>query len=164
MIYRKRHGRRRSLTDTKGRDSLVPRLVRRLKRAARLRTVSSGMLSHLETGHDFSGGFGRENVDRDAMRKVWNECRDDLIQATIQKEGPGHRPWAWWEFAAPEPRQIVKMVVQELRVPCASLAGRYGIPFDGLDGLAIYESQAEYLKRLGLLTESERSLLHLEEA
>ena len=132
----------------------MPRRLRRVKRA-RPRTISSGMLSHLETGHDFFGGFGKKNPDRDAMREVWNECRDDLIEATIRKKGDGHRPWAWWEFDAPEPRQIVQMV-QELREPCASLAGRYGIPIhDVVDGVPIYESQADYLARLGLLTDEE---------
>ena len=79
----------------------MPRLRRRVKRT-RQRTVTYGMLSHLECGIDFLsgapsgvGGFGK-NPDREAMREAWDACRDQLIAETIQSrrsdQGPGHRP------------------------------------------------------------------------
>jgi hypothetical protein len=39
------------------------------------------------------------------MRADWQKHQAELI-AAVAAERPGHRPWAWWEFEAPERRQV----------------------------------------------------------
>jgi hypothetical protein len=53
-----------------------------------------------------------------AMRADWEELRDEILEWSVfgcdawpkcppwvflLPEGPGFRPWAWWQFDAPEP-------------------------------------------------------------
>jgi len=45
----------------------------------------------------FSGGVGPELGD------YWNTCKDELLSDWIKKN-PCTRPWAFWEFEAPEKR------------------------------------------------------------
>ena len=67
------------------------------------------MLEYLACGRNFlrgdilvrclGDGFGPD-PDRDEMRAIWKQCRDELLAAAR----PGERPWGWWEFESPEPR------------------------------------------------------------
>ena len=56
--------------------------------------------SQLITGHDFFDQFD----DLDAAREGWQALRGELLPAFVDKY-PGTRPWAWWEYEAPEPRR-----------------------------------------------------------
>ena len=87
------------------------------------------------------------------MKAAWMELRDELLPTWIEQH-PGTRPYAWWRFEAPEPRRQVSPGPESLgpatSFGCPSLFR--GIPHDGM-----FETEAEYLERLGLLTPVEES-------
>ena len=63
------------------------------------------MLAQLCHGYDFLGdGFGRTDPDLDAMRRVWEQYRETLIEEEAQHNGLAHRAWGWWAFDSSEPR------------------------------------------------------------
>lgn len=72
------------------------------------------------------------------IRRIWRDCRESFIARWIDKH-PGTRPWAWWQFDAPD---------EPLRV----VGERHG--------MKQHEPQADYLDRHGLLTEAERTVQH----
>jgi hypothetical protein len=95
---------------------------------------------------------------------------------------PGCRPWAWWKFDAPEKRRriiameefkwhgdkpaefserpVTEAEVEEIWQDYGGDEG-FGIP--QFSGLFIVESEADYLKRHGLLTVREQVRLRHEE-
>lgn len=121
------------------------------------------------------------------LREVWNELRDELVAAHIEQH-PGTRPRRWWEFDAREPRQRVGGTgdpISEVLAYATSWDGsgiparwfteeyaecydhplenhehdRPAITLDPNDP-PVFESQAAYLDRLGLLSNAERSQLN----
>lgn len=46
-------------------------------------------------------GHGADAIP--AMRQAWREISDQVMQEHI-RERPGTRPWAWWQWSAPEHR------------------------------------------------------------
>lgn len=47
----------------------------------------------------------------DAERKaIWQEVRDDLMTKTPA----GRRPWAWWQYDSPEPRNEAETQAEQL--------------------------------------------------
>ena len=111
--------------------------------------------SYLLTGHWF-GLDGSADPDADFARQVWGELRGELLPAFIA-ENPGRRPWGWWAFDSGEPRR---------RLDRPERPGRgelwYGCPrflTQRADFDAEYETEGEYLGRLGLLADSERVAL-----
>ena len=90
-------------------------------------------------------GFGPETEEE--LQAGWLWVRDTLLPAYIASR-PGQRPWAWWEFQAPEPRRRVP--------PPPEKPGRKPMP----SMLAGYrESSLEYLTRLDLLSAAEKRAL-----
>ena len=63
----------------------------------------------LLTGHDFFGdAFGDKSfrggrVNTEAMQAAWEKFSEPILAAWV-REYPGTRPFAWWEFDAPEPQ------------------------------------------------------------
>lgn len=129
------------------------------------------------------GTFGDvdESAEADAaMRAAWDSVRSELLDGWIT-DNPGTRPFAWWRYDAPEPRQRIDgkphpfgdpsrlAVVANLRATndaddwlCrAACRLSFGTPtLAGLgEGFASYETQAAYLERLGLLTDGERAAM-----
>src|SRR5262249_38366366 len=86
----------------------MPRGVRR--RAKARDDWTREQRRQLLDGHEFFGkGFGRpwsihRPLDLDLARVAWNELRAEILDEFIANN-PGHRPWAWWQFDAPEPRR-----------------------------------------------------------
>ena len=136
----------------------MPRRLRRVKHS-RVRTITTGMLEHLEYGHAFVGdGFG-SNPDPELVRPVWEQYgaqfTDDLLAKNAELRSspsaphlrgfpyadsgsgvPGIRrlrPWGWWLCESPERRNDDE------------------------------ETELEQLDRLELMTDLERTLLQLEE-
>jgi hypothetical protein len=85
----------------------MPRGVRR--RAKPRDEWTREQRQQLITGFEFFGkGFGREGsinrpLNLDLAREAWNELRAELLPEFIASK-PFSRPWAWWQFDAPEPR------------------------------------------------------------
>jgi hypothetical protein len=104
--------------------------------------------ARLLSGHDFAFLDGAEEwpaLSRDELREAWTLLRDELLQEHIAQQ-PGSRPWAWWQWEAPEDmRQIGE---DRTKLSCGRV---YVSP--------IYETEAAYLARLNLLTAAERMVL-----
>ena len=87
------------------------------------------------------------------METAWSELRDELLPTWVEQH-PGTRPYAWWRFEAPEPRRQVSSGPESL-----GPATWFGCPssFRGMPHDGMFETEAEYLERLGLLTPVEES-------
>ena len=74
------------------------------------------------------------------VEATWYQNREKIMSMCE----PGERPWAWWQFEAPEQPRVI---------------GHYP-PDDPLEpGGEILESEAEALERMGLLTVEERKAI-----
>jgi hypothetical protein len=130
--------------------------------------------TQLLTGCDFfNDGYAYgDNPDAETLKRMradWKRHRAELIAEHLapvyhdpdtgepkygSDAGPGTRPWGWWAFEAPEPRRLISG-------RCTPLTDRLheGIPalynFDSANPPE-WECQADYLERLGLLTDSEK--------
>ncbi len=114
----------------------------------------------------------------DPARIAWEENREVLIKEWSKKH-PGHRPYAWWRYDAQEPRRRIGGKGTPLSEVFAAMSDTYefgvitdwlteswaGIktsgdfePYDPDDPPA-FESEPEYLARLGLLTAEESKAL-----
>jgi len=107
------------------------------------------------------------------LREIWEQVREQFMDRWVQKH-PATRPWAWWKLDAPELRRRSdgephpfddpgycaedKRVKAEYPQGIDMLATSYGLPrysdTDHVDG--VYETEYDYLERLGLLAGSER--------
>lgn len=115
----------------------------------------------LATGHDYFNArpFG-DPPDEELMRETWEAHRDELLA----EAGSGKRPWAWWQFVASEPRRRIGGVGTPITHPETGERYSKGKPvaFGGDYDTANpprYETEGEYLARLGLLMPGERELL-----
>ena len=114
--------------------------------------------------------------------ELWAQFGAEVLAWWI-KENPGTRPWCWWKFSAPELRLRVGGTGVTKRESCGGdvYAPDYGLPDSenwmmpedkrwaphrdsGLPAYDLadpphYESQAAYLKRLGLLEPGEEKRL-----
>ena len=84
----------------------MPRANRRPKKKTKGYTTHH--LGKLRHGHDFHFVPGFANDDE--VREGWEIFREQVLFDWIRERqrhlqygpGPGTRPWAWWEFDAPE--------------------------------------------------------------
>ena len=105
------------------------------------------MLEALLSGYEwFHLGFSA-----DELRDAWRDYGVDLMRRWL-KAYPGRRPWAWWRYVAKSPRESLEAI----DIP-AGRPLRFGIPA-GLDP-GLFETEAFYLERLGLLTPAEKKAL-----
>ncbi len=86
------------------------------------------------------------------LRTAWNELGEELLARWIAA-CPGRRPFAFWKFDTKEPRRLLDGVEDD---GDTAPRLRFGIP-PGQD--EFYESEAAYLKRLGLMKAPERRAL-----
>ena len=114
---------------------------------------------YLLTGHDYFNDhpFG-DPPDEDLMREMWEAHRDELMA----ERGPGRRPWAWWQFEAPEPRRRVGGVGTSILHPAghngSGVPSLYGDDYDTTNP-PTYETEREFLERLNLLLPGESTLM-----
>lgn len=154
----------------------MPRPPRRSK--SRRAGYDSQHVSHLLIGVAVTPGSGfrlrGHETDWPAFRAAWDDLRDSLLPEFIA-ENPGRRPYAWWICDAPERRQrtdgiqhpfdnrLRKQRVEEMAAKHPEFREEayklhYGKPNALIvrdDFEAVYESEEDYLRRLGLLTPSE---------
>jgi len=86
---------------------------------------------------EFCLDFCTTEKDEETKKLLWEKLRDDIVREHV-KFIPTTRPWAWWEWEKPEPLRMVE---------------------DPEDDEPIHETQAEYLRRLGLLTPEEKIIV-----
>jgi len=79
----------------------MPRRRRVPKRRARFQYGEEHAL-FLLCGHNYFNDrpFG-DVVDMELVRHCWAEHRDELLPKFVA-DHPGRRPWAWWQFDAPD--------------------------------------------------------------
>jgi hypothetical protein len=140
-------------------------------------------ISQLLRGVALSPGCGfrthGHESDFDAMREGWEALRDTLLPEFIA-EHPGERPYAWWKFDAPEPRQRIDadqhpfdnpdrqcrvelMAIDNPSFRDTAYETFYGRPRALViedDFAAKFEGELAYLDRLGLLTAYEKTELY----
>ena len=102
------------------------------------------------------------------LRGAWNQAKDEILEEWV-REYPGSRPRAWWKYESPEPRRRVGGVGQAA-FEVSAYVEQYerGVPdhwvtrADFLSGIVVdpknppsFESEAHYLRRLGLLQADE---------
>lgn len=140
----------------------MPRVLRKAKR--RTAGLSNAHVLHVETGHTyFDDGFQSE----DELREGWEVLRKSILERWAV-EKPGHRPWAWWRYDAPERRRCLNYPHPH-DVPGRPNEGlSRGLPsayIPEFDPWGIkFETEPEYLARLGLLSDDEREALSRMEA
>jgi len=91
------------------------------------------------------------------LEEVWHKYGDEVLKSWIA-EHPLTRPWSWWLVDAPEPR---KRLVPDKHYWKDWKKFSHGIPENRRDSEKEFETEAQYLERLGLLTESEKKLLKI---
>lgn len=149
-------------------------------RKKRLEVVPEYQMKFLKDGrkllHDPNFYF---NFSKDHQRRpVWERTKYEIMEKWA-REHPGTRPWAWWRYDAPRdaalssewredvfPIQRRKLSGSGIpaweRTPALFPVVNFGVPsmadIDWGD-LPIFESQATYLKRHGLLPKSEENRL-----
>lgn len=157
---------------------------RRTPRKKRNMGYTRNHLWQLRHGHHYPNraDFGDVTANaeaREAYRVAWEIFREQILADWIREEpdaagrgGPGTRPYAWWMFDAPELRRRIDgkphpfdNPERDERIAATEYLcdhGKrtfYGCPnvlcvMDDFE--AIYETQAEYLERLGLWLAGER--------
>jgi hypothetical protein len=131
--------------------------------------ISSAMLIYFKTGICFSDRFTEEEQcdiflmlcsDR-KLRATWESHKAEVLAGWI-KERPCSRPYAFWFLDAPEPRRQVSgvgngwspgMGMDRKGLP------RYWQPEWNKNDSPIFESQATFLDRHGLLSPVEKAYL-----
>lgn len=137
----------------------------------------------LVSGHFYD--FGLKYCDADdeeGQRELWLRLRRPILSEHIRRR-PGTRPWAWWKWEAPEMRRTVGLdcadpdhdddcdgshgcngeddgrlpAFEDPDLPAHWKKNYFGTP-NAYDGFR-YETEADYLDRLGLLTKAERRAL-----
>lgn len=151
----------------------MPRLKRRSKN--RMAGFTSWHRHELEYGHayEFIPHDEAFHGDREAMQVAWQSMGSIILREWIAKH-PGTRCWAWWAFDAPERRQCLNGPHpfdrpdswRETDKLCADMQRRvyslsYGCPslYGPGDFDCQFESQPDYLDRLGLLSDHEQAAL-----
>lgn len=134
----------------------MPRVRRRPK--SRREGIEDKHVQYLLTGFWYVRPFPFAD-DEAEQREVWNELRDELLPDWIA-ESPGTRPWAWWQFDAPERRRRINGA-HPFDNPERSASqnrlwfGRPAVYVCRDDSEARYETEREYLTRLNLLLPEE---------
>lgn len=143
----------------------------RARRISALDALEPGQRAYFDTGEWRSRGAAHLwfFVHNGGARATWRTLRAALLEEWSQAH-PGTRPFAWWQFDATEPRRRIGGVGDsyaeglELGIPrwwatqeLASFATRF-TAIDPNDP-PMFESEAAYLERLGLLTDAERRRL-----
>lgn len=159
----------------------MPRIQRKLKRkrkaytAVHIHQLLTGVAYLRGEGFNKQKGDGCQQNDQRAMQVAWEKLRDSLLPSFIEKH-PGRRPYAWWKFDAPERRRRIngklhpfdnpkrkawiKRTINSTGYPSADFYvlsfGKPAVFCVPADWNAVYETEADYLSRLGLLMPGEK--------
>ena len=89
-------------------------------------------------------------------RELWEVYGDSILTEWV-RHSPGCRPWPWWAFEAPALRLRLGGAGRPEWEEYPNMARRYawGLPVRWRGGKPIFETQAAYLERHGLLLAGE---------
>ena len=149
----------------------MPR-VRRRQLGRKRNLLCPAVSRSLETGIFPGTDWGWDEPTMAEKREAWEALRDELLSAWV-RDDPCTRPWAWWEFDAPERRRRIDGKPHPFDSPARKQHGKkfghketeklfFGMPNYLMvedDADAEYESEADYLERLGELTDEELDAL-----
>jgi hypothetical protein len=126
---------------------------------SRKKTAKKRALNRDETKWFLTGAFSMDDIgrDEDRARTIWGEIRSAVLSAWVSL--PGSRPFAWWKFEAPEPRLcITDKHIYDVR-PSIPKKYCFGLPvIHDHRGRMEFETEHDYLVRLGLLLECEEDI------
>ena len=154
------------------------------KRSRAIReTVGEGVIAFLRTGIAPPGDAETYlwKIEDEKVKAAWKTVGADLLAEHVKKF-PGSRPWAWWEFDAPERRLRVggTGTPRHEAFPTKNPRYRFGVPQDWIVEREVnfylrrgriigkafdendpptFESEPAYLRRLGLLLPGEEKRL-----
>ena len=125
--------------------------TKRSRGRTRAGELTDGQEQFLLFGHAF---FDDHPFSSEAeCKKAWFRHREKWIA-----NAKFSRPWSWWCYDAPEMRQIVQGS-DEKAIKNRKYKGQWSCWNCSCSELPIYESELEYLVRLGLLNQNEKELL-----
>jgi hypothetical protein len=124
----------------------------------------------------------KDENDSETREFLWSELGAEILAEHVQRQ-PGTRPWAWWIYNAPETRRPIGRecldpthdddcdrshdqdgrlpAFQDPKLPEHFKKNYFGKP-NCSDGFR-YESERDFLERLGLLTDAEKARLKAED-
>ena len=113
----------------------------------------------LEYGDDGWPGVDPSPTGKTA-KQLWAKYGQEIVKWWAG-ERPGTRPWCWWKYEAPEPRKRLGGVgtARSDYLPDFKLPPTDAFVAVDPDDPPSFESQAAYLKRLGLLLPGEEKRL-----
>jgi hypothetical protein len=137
----------------------MPRVRRKDKH--RPNVPDEAYIDLLSTGTHWEFIFDRIKFTDAELADLWAEFGERVTEEHIAQY-PCTRPWGWWRFEAAEPRRVVDGWEDPRdgyhRDP-QTREYSYGRPATRMSRDVSYESECEFLERLFLLTEAERSAL-----
>ena len=80
--------------------------MRRVRKSRSRREWSDAHQLQLRTGFDYFGEAWSDHPtpeDLKEMKTAWSDCGEDVIAEHLDRF-PCSRPWGWWKFSAPAPR------------------------------------------------------------
>lgn len=125
------------------------------------------ILEQLITGDCLLDDLDHPLLSEKALKRQWKRSRDYVMSLVGQPVYSfpfsgrvatpwGRRPWCWWQFEAPEGR---KMITGDASNICPMSPIWFGVPklYTRIDHGCRFESQVDYLTRLGLLLPDEEA-------
>lgn len=131
------------------------------RKRSRFRELNKCWLVELKTGKPWFPQSGSDG-DTEALREAWEACRDELLPKCIA-EKPGHRPFAWWLFDHGKERPTNPKWPNSETMK--NIGRQHGFLHTSIlmgwkeTRITFQESEPEYLRRHGLLTEAELNYL-----
>lgn len=151
---------------------------------AEYRCLQHGFMFFTPASYYDGRSLWRNESLRTEMRGIWQFLRPQILKEWIRSDpqrsdngGPGTRPAGWWAFDAPERRRCLNGVhplddperqakVAERVANTSQTEGDFNSLLRGLPSVFLvpadftkaYETQYEYLVRLGLLLDGEEEL------
>ena len=136
----------------------MPRLKRHT--VARREFWEPAWTAYLTDGDGPFRFFGSPRMS--VLEEAWR-CRESELLGPFIADFPGHRPWGWWQFDRPGDRELI--AADMVRVDGGEphyFGGQWGLPrFHRVPNVEpVFESETDFLKRHGLLSDTEREALN----
>ncbi len=120
--------------------------MRRTRKSRSRRTWSDAHQLQLASGYDWFDEAWTDHPSPESLAEMeiaWADCKDDIMTAHLERF-PCTRPWAWWQFDAPEPRDRTVDEKEQLTRLCV-VSGHEILRFQRL------EQKREALAEMGVV-------------